>query len=137
VAIQISIFGGNMDREELQCLLSDFGKAFFNSDATKLRSCTTTDIEWHQHKGPLPTGKILSGVEAICEEILRRKSEWKEVLYEDFDNRFIDDLIVSCFLVSGIDEYGKAFKAKAVDLYHVKGGKISRKDSYWKNVNEE
>jgi ketosteroid isomerase-like protein len=43
---------------------------------------------------------------------------------------------VSSFLVSGSDESGKAFKARAVDLYHVKDGKISRKDSYWKNVNE-
>jgi len=130
-------FGENMDRKKLQFLLSDFGKAFFNADASMLRNCTTTDIEWHQHKGAEPTGTILRGIEAICREILRRKAEWKDVFYEDFENRFFEDLIVSSFLVSGIDEFGKAFKARAVDLYHVKDGKISRKDSYWKNVNEE
>lgn len=111
-----------MDREKLQRLLADFGKAFFNADASKLKNCTTTEIEWHQQKGAAPTGTILSGIDEICKEILRRKEEWKEVLYEDFDNRFLEDLIVSSFLVSGIDESGKAFKARAVDLYHVKDG---------------
>ncbi|MFO7965155.1 MAG: hypothetical protein R6U50_14625 [Desulfobacterales bacterium] len=123
--------------EKLKQLLSEFGKAFFKADANKLQNCTTTDIEWHLHKGSAPTGTVLRGVEAICKEIVRRKAEWKETFYEDFDNRFLEDMIVSSFLVSGVDEFGKAFKVRAVDLYHVRNGKISRKDSYWKNVSPE
>jgi hypothetical protein len=42
--------------------------------------------------------------------------------------------IIQTFRVSGIDESGRAFDVRAVDLYAVEGGKLASKDSYWKNV---
>jgi len=123
-----------MDRDKLENLFVEFGKAYFRVDAKRLLNCTTADFEWRQHAGESPTGKILKGVEAVCSELSRRKKAWKDVLYEDFETTYTDNLIVSTFLVSGIDESGTAFKARAVDLYSVTAGKISRKDSYWKQV---
>jgi ketosteroid isomerase-like protein len=124
----------DMNQENLEQLFSAFGKAYFRADAALLESCTSDDFEWHQHTGSSATGTVLKGVEAVCEEIKRRKKEWKEVLYEDFENLFTDHIIVSTFLVSGVDESGERFKVKAVDLYSVNNGKISCKDSYWKQV---
>jgi len=121
-----------MDQEKLEQLFTAFGKAYFRADATLLASCTAVNFEWHQHTGATPTGTVIKGVEAVCEEISRRKREWKEVLYEDFDNLFTENMIVSTFMVSGVDEAGISFKVRAVDLYLVVNDKISRKDSYWK-----
>ena len=125
-----------MDQEELKQLFSTFGKAYFRADETLLKKCTTVDFQWLQHAGASPPGDVLKGVEAVCKEISRRKREWKEVLYEDFDNLFTEHMIVSTFLVSGIDESSHRFKVRAVDLYTVIDGKISRKDSYWKSVKQ-
>jgi ketosteroid isomerase-like protein len=124
-----------MNTQELESLIAKFGKAYFNADREGLRACTTPDFEWHQHSGPnAPEGLILKGIDAVCDEIERRKREWRNVKYEKFQNHFSPAFITSTFLVSGIDESGRPFHVRAVDLYSVKGGKIALKDSYWKQI---
>ena len=121
--------------DELEKLLRDFGKAFFNADAESLAECITSDFEWHQHVGTnAPTGNVIKGADATCEEVKRRKQEWRDVKYADFQNHFTKDLIVSTFTVSGIDEKGQSFNVCAVDLYPIANGKILLKDSYWKRI---
>lgn len=120
------------DAAELAALLTRFGKAFFRADPAALAACTTPDFEWHQHRGEGPDGQVLRGVEAACAEVLRRKAQWREVRYADFDNAYAPGLIVSRFTVSGIDETGTRFEVRAVDLYPVREGRIARKDTFWK-----
>jgi ketosteroid isomerase-like protein len=113
-------------------LLTRFGKAYFKADAVQLALCVTADFEWRQHEGPGVQGAVIRCVEAVCAEILRRKAQWREVRYSDFENHFAPGLIVSTFEVAGIDEGGAAFRVRAVDLYPVREGRIARKDSFWK-----
>jgi ketosteroid isomerase-like protein len=120
------------DAPALAELLARFGKAFFRADAEGLAACTTPDFEWHQHRGEGANGQVLRGVEAVCAEVLRRKAQWREVRYADFETDCAPGLIVSRFTVSGIDETGTRFEVRAVDLYPVRGGCIARKDTFWK-----
>ena len=123
-----------MNQDILEKLLKAFGKAYFKADKSMLEACTSSDFEWHQHSGNIPTGTIIKGATAVCEEISRRKRDWKEVVYEDFETFYAESLIVSKFMVSGINESNMSFRVRAVDLYSVADGKISRKDSYWKQI---
>ena len=126
-----------MDRRKLESLMREFGKAYFNADNAGLRACTTEDFEWHQHCGrDAPDGRILRGVEAVCAEIRRRKREWRKVKYDNFENHYSSTLITSTFYVSGIDEKDRPFNVRAVDLYPIRDGKIMRKDSFWKQIQE-
>ena len=80
--------------DELEKLLRDFGKAFFNADAESLSKCISPDFEWHQHVGEKsPSGNIIKGAAATCEEIKRRKREWRDVKYADFQNHFTKEVI--------------------------------------------
>jgi ketosteroid isomerase-like protein len=115
-------------------LLAAFGRAYFRADRAALLACTTDDFEWHQHAGPeAPNGRVLRGVEAVCQEVERRKAAWK-VRYGDFETFPSKHLITSTFTVKGTDDQGREVDVRAVDLYLVRAGRVARKDSFWKQI---
>ena len=117
----------------LESLLADFENAYASADPKNFAHCVSENFEWHQHNGTLPFGKIISGVDAVCNEIRWRQTHWKNVKYENQVNHFHRELIISTFQISGTDENGKSFCVKAVDLYPVENNRIVRKDTYWKH----
>ncbi|MEL7157306.1 MAG: hypothetical protein AAFN30_11980 [Actinomycetota bacterium] len=65
-------------------------------------------------------------------EIQRRQERWTRLRYDNMTERYLPDLVVQTFIVSGIDERERAFHGEAVDLYPVVGGRLARKQTYWK-----
>ena len=116
-------------------LMVRFRTAYASANRAELFAVTTEDFEWHQHAADdttqQPEGRILRGVDALLSEIEWRKAHWQEVRYENLEERSAGDLLVQTFVISGKQD-GEAFHAKAVDLYPVVEGRISRKDTYWK-----
>ncbi len=117
-------------------LMEQFRVAYGRADRETLLRVTSDDFEWHQHAGAAddrPLGRVLEGIDALIEEIQWRREHWQDVKYENLEERSAGDLLVQTFTVSG-QEDGEPFHAKAVDLYPVRDGLITRKDTYWKYV---
>ena len=74
---------------------------------------------------------MLVGVDAVLAEIAWRAEHWSNVRYEGLEERSAGDVLVQTFTISG-EEDGVPFHARAVDLYPVVDGRITRKDTYWK-----
>ena len=124
-----------MTEAELLALMKRFRVAYGKGDRDALLAVTSSDFEWHQHcardRVDLPTGRVLQGVDALLEELAWRRQNWSEVEYAGLEERAAGDLLVQTFTISG-RECGQPFHARAVDLYPVREGRITRKDTYWK-----
>ena len=118
-------------------LMTSFRKAYAAADREALLAVTTPDFEWHQHAArdasQLPHGRVLTGIDALLAEIAWRSEHWHDVRYEGLEERATDDLLVQTFTISGSSD-GEPFHAKAVDLYPVRDGRITRKDTFWKQL---
>lgn len=116
-------------------LMVSFRKAYSKGDRDGLLAVTTNDFQWHQHyatdSSERDTGRILNGVDELLAEVGWRQEHWRDVRYENLQERAAGDMLVQTFVVSGLED-GVAFHANAVDLYPVTQGRISRKDTYWK-----
>jgi ketosteroid isomerase-like protein len=116
--------------------MKKFREAYGRADKEGLLASTSDDFEWCQHVAlsadELPAGRTLQGIDALLDELAWRKQHWQEVRYSDLAERAAgDDLLVQTFTISGLED-GVPFTARAVDLYPVKDGQITRKDTYWK-----
>ncbi len=115
--------------------MEGFRKAYGRANREQLLAVTSDDFEWHQHFATsddhLPTGRILNGVDELLDEIAWRNEHWTDVKYEKLEERAAGDLLVQTFTVSGKQD-GVPFHADAVDLYPVRDGRITCKDTYWK-----
>jgi ketosteroid isomerase-like protein len=122
--------------DELLVLMKRFREAYASADKQGLMASTSHDFEWCQHTAQspdeLPAGRTLKGIDALLDELAWRKQHWQEVRYSELAERVAgDDLLVQTFTISGLQD-GVEFSARAVDLYPVKDGLITRKDTYWK-----
>lgn len=117
-------------------LMRHLRRGFAHADRDELAKAISSDFEWHMHwqEGPddRPTGKILRGLDEVMTEVIRRRDHWTELEYKDMQERYLDDLVVQTFVVSGVDELGRRFQSAAVDLYPVRDGRLARKQTYWK-----
>lgn len=121
---------------DLLALMKKFRKAYASSNKEELLASTSDDFEWHQHAGSstdeLPTGRTLKGIDALLNELVWRKQHWREVSYSNLvESVAAGNLLVQTFTISGLED-GVPFSVNAVDLYPVKDGLITRKDTYWK-----
>ena len=94
-----------MNEDQLLALMKRFRVAYGRADRDALLAVTSADFEWHQHyaegKDQQPSGRILSGVDALLEEIRWRGDHWSEVRYEGLVERAAADLLVQTFTISG------------------------------------
>lgn len=122
--------------EALTAVMTDFKRGFAKVDRAALERAVTDDFEWHMHwhdaPADQPTGVVLRGLDEVMVEIERRRDTWSELRYVDVEERSAGDMIVQTFVVSGVDEHGERFNNAAVDLYPIRDGRISRKQTYWK-----
>lgn len=127
-----------MKDEEMLSLIARFRRAYARADKAGLSSVISDDFEWHMHygdpKSDSPTGRVLVGIDAMMEQIQWRRANWRDVTYENMVERVAGDSILQMFTTSGIDENGDQYHVNVVDVYPVRDGLITRKDTYWKGV---
>jgi ketosteroid isomerase-like protein len=121
---------------DLETMMGHFKRGVARCDRSELARAVTDDFEWHVHwqegPGDQPTGKILRGLDQVMAEVERRRDNWTELRYDDMRERYLDDMVVQTFVVSGVDEHGHRFSSAAVDLYPVRDGRLAGKQTYWK-----
>ena len=116
--------------------MTRFRTAYGAIDAAALKIILAPNFEWHLNwfpaDNPVPTGKILRGLDAMIAELHLRKRSWSMVRFQGLQERFLPGLVVQTFTISGIDQNGRAFEVAAVDLYTIESGLMAKKDTYWK-----
>ena len=122
--------------DERQKLMNAFKRAFGKADRDAFAEVVTDDFKWHMHwylpDDPQPTGNIVTGPDAVMAEVAWRAANWSDVRFEGVEERFVDDLVVQTFRISGTDHAGERFEVDAVDLYRIVDGRLALKDTYWK-----
>ncbi|NKQ57691.1 nuclear transport factor 2 family protein [Amycolatopsis sp. K13G38] len=108
--------------------------AFNAHDLDAIMAFFADDCTFDTSRGPDPWGLRLVGKQAVRDGLAARFAGIPDVRY-DADRHWVHgNLGVSEWLVTGTTTDGKPVCARGCDLWEFRGGKIVRKDSYWKTV---
>ncbi len=116
--------------ETLQAIL----EAFNRHDLDAIMVFFADDCALELPRGPEPWGRRLEGREQVREGLASRFAGIPDVRYRD-DRHFVaGDRGVSEWLLTGTTTNGEPIEVRGCDLWEFRGGKVTRKDSYWKIV---
>jgi ketosteroid isomerase-like protein len=119
-----------VDTAALEALVA----AFNAHDVDAIMSCFSEDCVLDMPRGPGLGGRHLVGEEQVREGIQSRLDGIPDVHYGDDRHWVCGDRGVSEWTLRGTERTGAAIEVRGCDLFEFTGGKISRKDSYWKIV---
>ena len=109
-------------------------EAFNAHDLDTIMAFFADDCELLMPRGPAPEGRRLSGKAAVREGLASRFQGLPDVHYGDDRHWVAGNLGVSTWLLTGTTKTGDRVRVRGVDLLEFRDGKITRKDSYWKIV---
>ena len=125
------------DMTDYRGLMTRFRWAYVSMSTEGLTEVLAPGFRWNLHyfnaDDPLPTGRVLNGLDEMIEELRWRKKNWARVRFSFLAERFAPRLVVQTFRMSAIDvNDGRTFTVDAVDLYDIMDGRILTKSTYWK-----
>jgi ketosteroid isomerase-like protein len=122
--------GTSTEEQTLQAFLD----AFNAHDVDAIMSFFTEDCVLEMPRGPAPGGRRLVGKEQVREGIQSRLDGIPDIVYED-DRHFVcGERGASEWTIRGTQATGDPIHVRGCDLFEFAGGKIARKDSFWKIV---
>ena len=106
---------------------------------TSMRSWVTApeDVVWAMARGPHPWGRKYEGAEAVREALAARFRSIPDARWEDGGNWVAGDVGVSEWTLRGTTAKGEKLELLGCDLWRFRDGKVVRKDTYWKQIDEE
>ena len=108
--------------------------AFNRHDLDAIMSFFGDDPVFDFPRGPHPWGRRAEGREAVRRLLATRFEGIPDVHYGD-DRHFVCGARgVSEWLLTGTTREGSELRVRGCDLFEFEGGRIIRKDSYWKIV---
>lgn len=113
-------------------LLRAFLAAFNAHDLDAIMEFFTDDCVFEMPRGPAPGGRRLVGREEVREGIRSRLEGIPDVRYDDDRHWVSGDRGVSEWTIRGTQRTGEPIEVRGCDLFEFSGGRISRKDSFWK-----
>jgi ketosteroid isomerase-like protein len=114
--------------------LQAFLDAFNAHDVDAVMSFFTEDCVFDMPRGPAPGGRRLIGKREVREGIKSRFDGIPDVEYVDDRHWTCGDRGVSEWTIRGTQATGERIEVRGCDLFEFAGGKIRRKDSFWKIV---
>ena len=114
--------------------LKKFLDAFNAHDLDAIMAFFADDCELCLPRGKAPEGTRYVGKPAVRQGLATRFEGIPDVHYGQDRHWVADDLGVSTWLLSGTTKAGEPISVRGVDLLECRGGKIVKKDSYWKIV---
>ena len=115
-------------------VLEAFLDAFNAHDVDAIMSCFSEDCVMVMPRGPAPGGRRLEGKQEVRAGIQSRFDGIPDVEYGDARHWVCGDRGVSEWTIRGTQVSGERIEVRGCDLFEFTGGKISRKDSFWKIV---
>lgn len=115
-------------------VLKSFLEAFNRHDLDAVMDFFSEEPVLEMPRGPQPWGSRAEGRQEVRRLLAARFEGIPNVHYGD-DRHFVcGERGVSEWLLSGTTRDGKDIRVRGCDLIEFDGGKIARKDSYWKIV---
>jgi ketosteroid isomerase-like protein len=114
--------------------LQAFLDAFNAHDLDAIMDFFSDDCVMEMPRGPAPGGRRLVGKDQIREGIKSRLEGIPDIHYGDDRHWACGDRGVSEWTIRGTQANGERIEVRGCDLIEFSGGKISRKDSFWKIV---
>ena len=108
--------------------------AFNRHDLDAIMASFAEDCVMELPRGPRPWGDRFEGKEAVRDGLATRFEGMPDVHYGDDRHWVIGDFGVSEWTVTGTTLAGAHIEARGCDHFTFRGGKIVRKDSFWKIV---
>lgn len=125
------------DRDEASvATLTAIAAAFNAHDLDAIMEFFTDDCSLDMPRGPEPWGLRLAGRAAVREGLAARFEGLPDVHYSDDRHWVSGDFGVSEWLLTGTTAGGREVRVRGCDHWEFRAGKIVRKDSYWKIVDE-
>jgi ketosteroid isomerase-like protein len=119
-----------MSPRDLEALLA----AFNAHDVDAIMAFFSDDCVMEMPRGPAPDGKRLEGKQAVREGIQSRFDGIPDVHYGDDRHWVCGDRGVSEWTIRGTQRTGEQIEVRGCDLFEFAGGRVRRKDSFWKIV---
>jgi ketosteroid isomerase-like protein len=114
--------------------LREFLDAFNRHDLDAIMAFFADDCVFYLPRGSEPWGQRFVGKAAVREGLATRFSGIPDAHYGDDRHWVCGKLGVSEWMLTGTRTDGAHIEVRGVDLLEFEGGKIIRKDSYWKIV---
>jgi steroid delta-isomerase-like uncharacterized protein len=113
-------------------------EAFNAHDLDRIMTFFADDCVLEMPRGPHPWGARFEGKQAVRQGLASRFEGLPDVHYGD-DEHFVDaDLRtgISKWTLTGTTRDGKRLEVRGCDFYTFRDGQVTRKDSYWKIVED-
>ena len=114
--------------------LKAFLAAFNAHDLDAIMGFFAEDCEFYMPRGTEAWGTRYVGKNAVREGLATRFAGIPDVHYGDDNHWVAGNLGISTWLLTGTTKTGEQIRVRGVDLLEFRGGKIVKKDSYWKIV---
>lgn len=114
--------------------LKAIAAAFNAHDLDAIMEFFAEDCSMDMPRGPEPWGTRLTGKDAVRDGLAQRFAGLPDVHYGDDRHWVSGDLGVSEWLLTGTASDGRSVRVRGCDHWEFRGGKVARKDSYWKIV---
>lgn len=115
-------------------LLLELGAAFNAHDLDKIMGYFAEDSTLDMPRGNKPWGTRFTGKDGVRKGLAMRFEATPDVHYEDDRHWVSGSMGVSEWLLTGTMRDGRRVEVRGCDHYEFRGGKVIRKDSYWKIV---
>jgi ketosteroid isomerase-like protein len=114
--------------------LKGFLEAFNRHDLDAIMDYFAEDCIFYMPRGSAPRGNSYTGKEQVRAGLATRFEGIPDVHYGDDTHWVCEDFGVSEWTLTGNTTSGKRIEVRGVDLLEFAGGKITRKDSFWKII---
>lgn len=121
-------------RGEILQMLEGLAEAFNAHDIDRIMDCFADDCSLDMPRGPDPNGKRYVGKDQVRRGLLTRFEKTPDVHYGDVEHFHDGETGISRWLLTGTTLDGERIEVRGCDFYTIRGGKVVRKDSYWKIV---
>jgi ketosteroid isomerase-like protein len=118
-----------IDRLEV---LREIAAGFDSHDLDRILRHFTDDAVFDAPRGPDAHGRRFEGIDAVREAFAARFAGIPDVRYQE-DDHFVDgDRGASEWTLRGTTTDGERLEIRGCDLWTFRGGKVIKKDSFWK-----
>ncbi len=122
------------DKINIISLLDGLADAFNAHDIDKVMSYFADDCSLDMPRGREPHGSRYEGLDEVRRGLMMRFETTPDVHYGDVEHFVDGNTGVSKWLLNGTTPNGEKIEVRGCDFYTFQGGKVVRKDSYWKIV---
>lgn len=115
-------------------MLEEICDAFNRHDLDVIMTYFAEDSVFESPRGPEPWGRRFEGLDAVRQGLAARFSGTPDVHYGEGSHVVSGDRGFSEWTLTGTSTDGERIEVRGCDLWTFSGGKVQRKDSYWKIV---